>query len=304
MHAPSRIRPIGLTPEKNLLTDVEHRSIYTLDRCELNVFETYRAADMVALTFNDAVITSMVRGKKVMHLPGMSKFEYMPGETVLAPAGTRMEIDFPEAAEKNPTQCIALTLDSALIGDAIHYLNRQAPRDSSGWHFNCEQLHLKNSAGLASVISKLVDICKESALTKDALADLTMKELIIRLVQLQALDNAGTNLQGNGALNTVVSYIRRNLSARLDIDALSRFACMSRPTFFRMFRREYGISPTQFIIRERVANARRMLSDTRESVSTICFESGFEDVNHFIRIFRQNEGLTPGAFRKAIRNAD
>lgn len=301
MHAPSRIRSIGLTPVQNLLTDVEHRSVYTLNRCELNVFETYRSADMVALTFNDAVITSMVRGKKVMHLPGMSQFEYLPGETVLAPAGTRMEIDFPEAEESNPTQCIALTLDSDSVGEAIHYLNRQAPRESTGWQFNYQQLHLKNSASLAAVISKLVDICKESSLTKDALADLTMKELIIRLVQLQALDNAGCDPGGSGALNTVVKHIRRNLAARLDIDALSRYACMSRPTFFRVFRREFGISPTQFIIRERVTMARKMLAETQAPVGTVCFECGFEDVNHFIRVFRQSEGLTPGAFRKLQR---
>jgi AraC-like DNA-binding protein len=302
MHIPARIRPISLTPARNLLTDVEHRSIYTLARCELNVFETYRPADMFALTFNDAVITSMVRGKKVMHLPGMAQFDYFPGETVLAPAGTRMEIDFPEAEAANPTQCIALTLDSDSVGEAIHYLNRQAPRNSSGWHFNYEQLHLKNSANLASVISKLVDICKESSLTKDALADLTLKELIIRLVQLQALDNAGTDILGTGALNAVVQYIRKNLSSRLEIDALSRFACMSRPSFFRLFRREYGISPTQFIIRERIAKARRLLADTNETVGKVCFECGFEDVNHFIRAFRQSEGVTPGCFRKLLEN--
>lgn len=294
------IRPIDLTPARNLLTDVEHRSIYTLARCELNVFETYRAADMFALTFNDTVITSMVRGKKVMHLPGMEQFDYFPGETVLAPAGTRMEIDFPEADDINPTQCIALTLDSDSVGEAIHYLNRRAPRENSGWNFNYEQIHLKNSANLASVISKLVDICKESSLTKDALADLTLKELIIRLVQLQALDNAGADVGGGGALNTVVQFIRRNLGSRLDIDALSRHACMSRPSFFRLFRREYGISPTQYIIRERIVKARQLLSETNAAVSAVCFECGFEDVNHFIRVFRQSEGVTPGGFRKLL----
>ena len=133
--AASTLHRIALTPAKNLLTDVENRSVYSLAHCELNVFETYRSSELVTLTFNDAVITSMVRGKKVMHLPNRPSFDYFPGETVLAPAGTKMVIDFPEAAEKNPTQCIALTLDSNCINAAIAYLNTYFPREATDWQF-------------------------------------------------------------------------------------------------------------------------------------------------------------------------
>jgi len=294
----SRIQSLALTPVKNLLTDVEHRSIYTLAHCELNVFETYRPAAQFGLSFRDTVITSMVRGKKVMHLPGMPEFEYFPGETVLAPAGTAMEIDFPEAEMDNPTQCIALTLDANCVGETIHYLNESFPRESTGWQFNYQQSHLKNSPGLAAVIDKMVGICREGNQTKDILADLSLKELIVRLVQLQALDAISGPVIGSGAMDTVIQFIRNNLSGRLDSSILSRLACMSKPTFFRMFRREFGMSPAQFIIRERIRMARQLLSNTSFPINRISSECGFEDVNHFIRIFRQIEGVTPGGFRK------
>lgn len=296
------LKHIQLTPEKNLLTDVENRRVYNLNNCELNVFETYRKSEQVKLTFHDLVITSMVRGKKIMHLPGEEEFDYYPGETVLAPADTIMLIDFPEAKKRNPTQCIALTLDRKRIIDTIDYLNEFYPKSNpyQNWDINFQQTHLKNNSGLSDVINKMVAVCMEKTTTKDVLADLTMKELIVRLVQLQHLEqltDRKTDNQTNSPFYHVACFIRENLSNRLDIEKLSRKACMSRAQFFRTFKREYGITPVQFIIKERLKYSKQLLTETTQTIQQISLETGFDDVNNFIKLFKKNEGMTPGTYR-------
>ncbi|PQJ12978.1 AraC family transcriptional regulator [Flavipsychrobacter stenotrophus] len=299
----SFIQQIQLTPQKNLLTDVENRKIYTLDKCELNVFETYRTSELVQLTFHDLVITSMVRGKKVMHLPTNPSFEYVPGETVLAPAGTKMAIDFPEAEEQNPTQCIALTIDRESVSKTVNYLNHNFPREgtNASWDINFRFTHLKNSSVLADVINKMVNICSEQNLTKDILADLTMKELVVRLVQLQNLYEIHDHIPPtSSAFGFLSQFIKENLHNRIDVDTLSRKVYMSRPNFFRHFKREYGISPTQYIISERLKMAKVLIAGTKMSIQQICIETGFEDTNNFIKLFKKSEGVTPGMYRNKL----
>ena len=298
-----RLQYIPLTAPKNLLTDVENRRIYTLDRCELNVFETYRPAELVELTFHDLVITSMVRGKKVMHLPGSNAFEYLPGETVLAPADTKMFIDFPDAQKNDPTQCIALTLDGDSVKQTINYLNDRFPRHEqhASWDLDFRFTHLRNSNVLAGVINKMVSVCSEKSIAKDILADLTLKELIVRLVQLQHLAEVTEYVpSANNPFGHLTEYIRANLSSKIDVETLCRKAYMSRANFFRAFKREYGISPVQYIIRERLKRAKVLLTGTNQSVAQICMETGFEDVNNFIKTFKRAEGTTPGYYRSKL----
>ncbi len=104
MPVKNSLQPIALTQPGSLQTLTENRRIFKLQNCELNVFESYEASYRVPLTFGEFVITSMVRGKKIMHLFDQPAFEYLPGESVIVPANETMVIDFPDAAPDLPTE--------------------------------------------------------------------------------------------------------------------------------------------------------------------------------------------------------
>ena len=295
--------PLGqlrLSTSRELRTLVENRRAYTLNNCELNVFETYKRSELVPLQFDDLVITSMLRGKKVMHLFGKPGFEYLPGETVIVPPSVRMEIDFPLASSSEPTQCTALAIGRAQIMDTVHYLNERYPRDLEGvhWQLTFDKYHFYNNEELATLINKLIGIGTSTALHKDVLADLTLKELLIRIMQLQnryAIVDGAHSIMG-GRMEQVARYVRENITENLTVELLSKAAHMSKPHFFRAFKNEMGISPMEYVIRERINCAKQFLA-SQSSIKEACFGSGFNNLNYFVRIFKKHEGITPGGYQ-------
>ncbi len=129
----------------------------------------------------------MVRGKKVMHLPGSPAFDYLPGETVIFPANQPMEIDFPDADMETPTQCIALAVDGQYVRETVNYLNNyyQSPDEHSNWKLQFNTYHFENDDEVSGLINKLIRICSSGETTKNIFADLNLKELLIRLMQSQ-----------------------------------------------------------------------------------------------------------------------
>jgi len=295
-----KLNHVTVSEEKSMKTLVENRRAFTLRNCELNVFETLQASALVPLTFSDFVVTSMLRGKKVMHLFDEPGFDYLPGETVIVPANVTMKIDFPEASKLNPTQCIALALDQTKIQQIVTRLNEEYPREGSDnyWQLHKNQYHFLNNLELAQSINKLISICSGTAPGKDILADLTLQEMIVHIIQTQNLQLAmDDTFSHNSALSYVINFIRANIGEKIHIEQLSEKACMSRASFYRAFKREFNINPIDFILQEKIKKAKQLLTETTGSISDICYQLGFSDLNYFGRQFKKSEGISPTQYR-------
>ena len=300
------IHKIDLTPPKKLQTLVENRRVFNLNNCELNIYESYQKAFGVPLTFNDLVITSMVTGKKVMHLANHPDFAYLPGETVILPAKQSMLIDFPESTHSNPTQCIALTVNSDYVQNTMEYLNicyNNGNEDSHDWNIDFSQYHFSNDPEIAATINKIIRNCSSGDKAKNIYTDLSLKELLIRLVQSQYLKRIEMDKDDKKNFSRqhfLLDYIHGHLTEKLGVDALSRKAYMSRNEFFKWFRMQFGITPLEYINRERIKLAKKLLSSQDTTVTETAYQCGFTDVNYFVRLFKKAEGITPGTYREFV----
>lgn len=301
MSIKSLLHTPALTHEKSLKTLVENRTIFSLNNCELNIFETYQESALVPLKFNDLVVTSMLRGKKVMHLFDEPGFDYLPGETVVIPSNVEMKIDFPEASNQNPTQCLALAIDQTKISETLNFLNERYPKEGTDnfWQLNYQNYFFYNNVDLASTINKLIKECMSTSITKDALADLTLQELLIRIIQTQTVKSIdqGDFSNQNNAIAQVIDYIRKNLKEDINLKHLSDKACMSTTSFYRFFKRELGMSPIEFVLSEKIKYAKKLLKNQSIQINEVCYLSGFEDANYFIRLFKKHEGVTPKQYQ-------
>lgn len=280
---------------------VENRTVYALQRAELNVYETHLYAEKIELAFRNPVLVSMLQGKKVMHLRD-HHFDFFPGESVVLPPDELMRIDFPDATLERPTQCLALALEEETIGQVVDYLNEAQPRvDEHGeWRFTDANFHFMNDVAVNQIIARLIWLFTENHPSKDVFADFMLKELIIRLMQTEArhllLENA-ESLHQKSRLAYVIKFIREHLHDSLNIDLLSKQACMSQTHFFRCFKNELGLSPIDFINAERIRLAKTLLRNPAKSIYDVSYACGFNNVSYFNKVFKRATHLTPREYR-------
>ncbi|WP_026976973.1 AraC family transcriptional regulator [Flavobacterium tegetincola] len=307
IHQHDKLHLPALTTEKSLKTLVENRSVYSLNHCELNIFETYEKSELVPLQFNDLVVTSMMRGKKIMHLYDDPAFEYLPGETLVIPANVKMKIDFPEASKEHPTQCIALAIDRNKITETLQFLNERYPKvgENQMWELDFHNYFFYNNIDLATTINKLMRECMSTSITKDVLADLTLQELLVRIIQTQTikeLDNPNLTVSKNKPINYITEYIQKNLKEDVSLKKLSSITSMSTTSFYRFFKRELGMSPLEFILNEKLKCAKKLLKNPSIQINEVCYLSGFENANYFSRLFKKHEGMTPKQYQLLLVN--
>ena len=110
---------------------------------------------------------------------------------------------------------------------------------------------------------------------------------------------------GAGAQPAITSAIRASMEwvqGRLDevvtVDAMARRARLSLAQFHRRFAREVGMTPNQYLLRGRIAHAKRLLLETDRTVTQIAMECGFASSQYFATVFKQYADLTPLEFRR------
>ena len=95
----------------------------------------------------------------------------------------------------------------------------------------------------------------------------------------------------------VLDIIERDFNKTIKIDELAKEVCMSVSTFLRHFKKQFGISPSNYIKQVRYKMVSRLLIESTKSLSEIGFDCGFSDQSHMNRSFKKVAGLTPKAYR-------
>ena len=98
-------------------------------------------------------------------------------------------------------------------------------------------------------------------------------------------------------LMQVTNYVRHNLSQPMDVEGLARSMFVSRTHLATKFKQETGMTLTDFILGEKIEEAKRLLEYTDKSLSLIANYLGFSSQSHFTRTFKKYTGKTPKEYR-------
>ena len=134
----------------------------------------------------------------------------------------------------------------------------------------------------------------------DALTDALLTRLIGWHLTTPAEVSEGPEMLAPALAKRIGQRIEEALDGPIRVARLAEEAGLSRAHFSRAFARVFGASPRDYILSRRIARARRMLTDTDLSASEIAMRCGFSNPSHLTTSFRQEIGLTPTAYRRAL----
>ncbi|HNX90096.1 MAG TPA: AraC family transcriptional regulator [Paludibacteraceae bacterium] len=102
-------------------------------------------------------------------------------------------------------------------------------------------------------------------------------------------------------ISKVHDYINIHFKEPIRLEDLASIAGMSSVSFSRFFKLRTGKTITDYLIEIRLGYASRLLVDTTNSISEICYECGFNNLSNFNRIFKKKKDCSPKEFRENYR---
>ena len=96
----------------------------------------------------------------------------------------------------------------------------------------------------------------------------------------------------------VKEFINTHMNDELRLEQLANLVSMTPTAFSRFFKLRTGKTLSEYIVDIRLGQAARLLVDTADSVSEICWNCGFNTLSNFNRLFRKRKGCSPTEFRE------
>ena len=155
-------------------------------------------------------------------------------------------------------------------------------------------------AGVAmrSTLEELIAIYKNGG--NNLLDDIHASELLTHLMTLciTSSSNPSESNRLPGYIINVRSYLNSNYAEQITLDMLSKRFSINKFYIQKLFKRYIGLSPNEYLIQTRLTRAKQLLRTTNLPISQISMDVGISNIGHFIGLFKQHEGITPGGYRQ------
>ncbi|QAS69295.1 AraC family transcriptional regulator [Oenococcus sicerae] len=101
----------------------------------------------------------------------------------------------------------------------------------------------------------------------------------------------------NEQLYNAISYIHENYAKKIFIKKIADQVGLSEAYFIRKFKLKYDLTPLEYINNFRLYKASKMLNESSNNITEICFACGFNSTSYFIKTFKDQFGVSPKKYR-------
>jgi len=110
-----------------------------------------------------------------------------------------------------------------------------------------------------------------------------------------------TSTKESEKINMIFNYVKENYTRSISLAEISEIASMTVPAFCRYFKKMTKKTFTEFVNEYRIAHAAKLLHEKQISISEVCYDSGFNNISHFNKLFKDFFGKTPSVYREELK---
>lgn len=112
-----------------------------------------------------------------------------------------------------------------------------------------------------------------------------------------SIENKGTS-RNNFTIEKIQKYIQSNIHTQINLSSIAAIVNYNETYVSRLFKQHTGIKISDYILQERLAKAKQLLSTTEQNINTIAENCGFDSIHYFSYTFKKNLGVSPSDYRR------
>jgi AraC family transcriptional regulator len=216
-----------------------------------------------------------------------------PGAITIVPAGLSMHWRLHDAAQNDT---LHLYIDPQFLRTTAESIDVDYSQISIAPQFGIRDEHIHHIG--MSLHHELKDANVVGRLYADSLAKVLAMQLVRRYSHFKDLRTSRGGMAPR-KLRKAIEFINNNLDDEqaVGLAAVADEVQMSYSHFARAFKQSMGVSPNVYMTEQRIARAKKLLSDTDLRIADIALRTGFASQSHFTSTFRKLAWTTPKAFR-------
>jgi len=221
-------------------------------------------------------------------------FVLCKNEIIVTPAGLKSGWRWHEKSK-----CIVITLDPAKLET---FTQSELGRLLTDQQLN--NLPQFEDADITSAAVILLDALRMGGIGSDIMFESLARVFLVKLIQKYGEDRTDEIAFSSSFTakhyKRVLDFVAAHFGQPIRIEDMAHEAGLSASHFSRLFKSVIGDSPYQFLMRYRIERAEDLMLDPSKPLIDVALACGFSDQPHLTRIFKQQKGVTPKAWRKSI----
>jgi AraC-like DNA-binding protein len=238
----------------------------------------------------------IVTGRKTWHTPD-GIWTANPGDTLFFKKGATIVEQHFETDVCLLMVFIPDALMRSTVREVIETLSLQAAGDAP----IKTALRVENDVALAALFQSMRTYLAGTEKPPEPLVRLKLKELVMSVLASGTNSELAAHFRRIGASESpsVAEIMEANFRYNLSLEEYAKLCHRSLSSFKREFQAQFQESPGKWLLQKRLDYSAALLRNSKMNVTEIAFESGFEDVSHFSRVFKERFNVPPLTYRQS-----